>query len=119
MSTHEAVAGGFPEFGPGDRIRLIRRKMLRMPQKVLAERIGVEHGTLGAWETGRNEGGITPSVAKKIELLSGQSGTAAYILLGERGSGGTQPPEPGLSVRREGLEPPTRWLSGSRLAAVA
>lgn len=30
------MAGDFPEFGPGDRLRLVRRKMLNMTQPELA-----------------------------------------------------------------------------------
>jgi DNA-binding XRE family transcriptional regulator len=70
----------FPEFGPGDRLRLLRRKVLHIGQSELARSIGVTTQALSAWEAGRNEAGITPAVALRVEMLTGQPGTAAFLL---------------------------------------
>lgn len=78
--THTGFAGVFPEFGPGDRLRLVRRKMLGMNQSDLARALGVTTQSLSAWEAGRNEAGVTAAVALRLEMLTGQSGTAAFVL---------------------------------------
>lgn len=79
--THSGeFAGVFPEFGPGDRIRLVRRKMLGIGQAELARDLGVTTQALSAWEAGRNEGGISAAVALRLEMLTGQPGTAAFVL---------------------------------------
>ncbi len=79
--THsEADAGAFPEFGPGDRLRLVRRKMLDVKQDELARALGVTTSVVSAWEAGRGEGGITAAVALRLEMLTGRSGTAAFVL---------------------------------------
>lgn len=79
--THAGgYAGAFPDFGPGDRVRLVRRKMLGINQSQLAQALGVTTQALSAWEAGRNEAGITPAVALRLEMLTGQPGTAAFVL---------------------------------------
>ena len=83
MSTDTTTEPAFPDFGPGDRIRLIRRKVLHIRQGELAAKIDVDPGVLSAWESGRNEGGITPAVAKRLEISTGIRGLAAYVLLGQ------------------------------------
>lgn len=72
--------GAFPEFTAGDRIRLIRRKMLNMTQPEFSAALGVSKEALGAWESGRNEAGITAAVARRVEMLTGQPGIAAWLL---------------------------------------
>lgn len=79
MST-QTVVGSFPDFGPGDRVRLLRRKTLNMGQGALAAALGVSKEAISAWEAGRNEGGITPAIARRLEMLTGQPGTAAFVL---------------------------------------
>ncbi len=81
QTTNTTWGDAFPEFGPGDRIRLIRRRMLaNMPQQQLADALGVSKESLSAWEAGRNERGITPNIALRMEMLTGQAGTAAFVL---------------------------------------
>lgn len=75
-----ADAGAFPEFGPGDRLRLVRRKMLGIHHADLARALGVTTPVVSAWEAGRGEGGITPAVALRLEMLTGRAGTAAFVL---------------------------------------
>lgn len=79
-ATHDLRGGMFPEFGPGDRLRLLRRKTLNIGQAELARAIGVTTQALSAWEAGRNQAGITPAVALRVEMLTGQPGTAAFLL---------------------------------------
>lgn len=78
--TTATVLGGFPEFSAGDRLRLLRRKTLHVSQEQLAQALGVTTKALSAWEAGRNEAGITPAVALRLEMLTGQPGTAAFVL---------------------------------------
>jgi transcriptional regulator with XRE-family HTH domain len=78
--TTASAWGDFPEFGPGDRIRLLRRKVLNIQQTRLADALGVSKETLSAWESGRNEGGISVAVALRLEMLTGRPGTAAFVL---------------------------------------
>lgn len=94
--------GGFPDFGPGDRIRLIRRRMLHRSQAELAAMIGVTTQALSAWEAGRNDGGITPAVALRLEMATGQPGTAAFIL----GVLPVSPGGPGLPRLDSNQKPP-------------
>lgn len=76
----QSIEGGLPDFGPGDRIRLLRRKVLGLSQPALARELGVTPPALSAWEAGRNEAGVTVAVAKRMEMLTGQPGTAAFVL---------------------------------------
>lgn len=80
MTTQTTHYAGFPEFGPGDRIRLLRRKVLKMTQPELAEALHIGGRALSAWEAGRNQAGISPAIAKRMELLTGKPGTAAFVL---------------------------------------
>ena len=91
--------GAFPEFGPGDRLRLVRRKTLGITQEELARLLGVGLRSLSAWEAGRNEAGITPAVALRLEMLTGQPGTAAFIL-GVLPTGPVGGPDGGQSLPR-------------------
>ncbi len=114
--TTATVLGGFPEFGAGDRLRLLRRKTLHMGQEQLAQALGVTTKSLSAWESGRNEGGITPAVALRVEMLTGQPGTAAFLL-------GVLPTGPvgGPMLPRldSNQKPPGLWSVRSHLALTA
>lgn len=104
QTTHSTWGEAFPEFGPGDRIRLIRRRMLGdLTQGQLADALGVKRESVSAWEAGRNEGGITSAVALRLEMLTGQPGTAAFVLgvlpvTGPDGGAGVHKPH-GLWIR--------------------
>lgn len=104
MSTQTQTAG-FPEFGPGDRIRQLRRKVLHLTQPQLATKLDVEKGVISAWEAGRNEGGITPAVARRVELVAGIPGTAAWLLGVTPGPRGGGRPSPEAEVPAAGFEP--------------
>lgn len=51
-----------------------------MTQGQLAAALGIKRESLSAWEAGRNEGGITSAVVLRLEMLTGQPGTAAFVL---------------------------------------
>ena len=87
--TTQPLAGTL-DFGPGDRLRLARRRLLPgTPQAELAHLLRVSPQALAAWESGRNEAGITPAVAKRLEVLTRVPGLAAWILgVHPRGGGG-------------------------------
>lgn len=120
MTAQTIDLGGLPEFGPGDRIRLLRRKLLHLSQPDLARAIGCTPQALSAWEAGRNEAGITPAVALRVEMLTGQPGTAAFIL----GVLPTGPSGGGLPRLDSNQKPPGLRSVGARspfrpIAAVA
>ena len=96
----QTTTGGFPEFTPGDRLRLVRRKVLHLSGPETARALGVEAGTYAAWEAGRNEAGITVAVAKRVEALTGKPGTAAFVL------GVLPEPGPGLPRLDSNQKPP-------------
>lgn len=106
MSTQTQQAG-FPEYGPGDKLRNLRRQRLGIGQGELARKIGVEKGAVSAWEAGRNAGGITPAVARRVEMVAGIPGTAAWLLgvLPEPPRGGRPHPQAELPVPAAGFEP--------------
>ena len=95
--TEQLAESPFPAFGPGDRIRKIRREMLHptMSQDEFAQAIGQKKATVSAWESGDNQGGVTADVARSIEALVGVPGTAVYVMFGAEALGVTQPPPRG------------------------
>lgn len=91
-----------PTWSFADRVRKVRRE-LGMTQAQFAELTGFGEKSIAAWETGKN----TPNLVAASVKLEETTEIDRYWWLGwdEDGS-----PDEG-SVRREGLEPPTRWLS--------
>ena len=53
---------------------------VRRAEGRLARALGVTTSVVSAWEAGWGEGGITAAVALRLEMLTGRSGTAAFVL---------------------------------------
>lgn len=67
------------EVSTGDRFRIVRRHM-GVKQGELAAQLGVDPATVGFWEVGRHLTSLTPAIARRVEILSGIRGSAAFIL---------------------------------------
>lgn len=59
-----------PAWSFADKMRKIRRDVLKMEQAEFADQLGVTRQAYAAWESGRNEPRSILAVAKKVELLS-------------------------------------------------
>jgi DNA-binding transcriptional regulator YiaG len=60
-----------PEWSFADRIRKIRREVVRVDQAEFARDLGVTKEAYSAWESGRNEPRSILALARKVELVSG------------------------------------------------
>lgn len=72
----------------GIRMRRARRNT-GLSQRALAELLGVSHGTVGHWETGRTE----PSVRTLIDFSRATSSDLHWLVLGH--------PNPGRTTARQ------------------
>lgn len=108
QTTNAAEPGAvIPWWTLGDRIRKARLT-IDMDQRRFAEALSVPAGSLAAWETDRQRPRDLVAVAKRIELLT--QIPAAWILGLDVAS--PRPVDPdGGTVRHQGLEPRTRWIS--------
>lgn len=92
----EPVAVGIPEWDTADRMRKALRAS-RVSVATIAEHVGVRRETVSTWLAGRHH----PSVAV-LRLWALRTGVPYEWLRYGTDDG------PGGSVRREGIEPPTR-----------
>lgn len=73
-----AAAYEVPQWTFADRIRKVRRDVLRLEQAEFADKLGVTRQAYAAWESGRNEPRSILAVAKRVEAMSRVP--AAWIL---------------------------------------
>lgn len=92
---------GVPEFDLADRMRKALRES-KIGVQELADYLEVARETVSTWINGR----VTPN-GQTIRLVAMRTGVNYRWLK----DGVTNGPDKG-EVRREGLEPPTRWLRG-------
>lgn len=91
MTTSSAApppgkSSAVPQWTFADRVRKIRRDVLRMEQGEFAGLLGVTRQAYAAWESGRNEPRSILAVARRIEEVSGVP--AAWVLGIEGGGPG-------------------------------
>ena len=103
MSTNTAGALPLPHVTFGDRLRRVRLNT-GLDQRTFAETIAISHAALGKYELSPHTPRVAKLVANSVQLAWGVP--AVWLLTGE--TPGDDP-----SVRREGLEPPTRCLGAS------
>jgi transcriptional regulator with XRE-family HTH domain len=86
-------------------MRKVRREA-NLTQAQFAERLGYSDKQVGQWEAGRNHPEDIVEVARRVHREFGV--LPSWTLDVDSGP----PPSGGLIdlVRREGIEPPTRWL---------
>lgn len=101
-----------PEWTVGDRLRKARG-VAGLTTSELADRIGVSKATVTNAESGRHR-------ARRITLNAWAMATGVSVRWLETGQAPTgDEPGGGLAVRRQGLEPRTRWFRGGGLDDVA
>lgn len=77
-----------PTWTFADRVRKIRRDVLKVEQGRFADLLGVTRQAYAAWESGRNEPRSILAVARRIEEVSG---VPAVWVLGIEGGGTSRP----------------------------
>ncbi len=60
-----------PTWTLADRLRKIRRDVLRIEQRDMADRLGMGAQAYSAWESGRSRPRDVVAVARRIEMLTG------------------------------------------------
>jgi len=74
----EPGRGTAPQWTLGDRLRKVRRHVVKTEQREFASLLGVSKETYTAWETDRNMPKDVVAIARRIELLTGVP--AAWML---------------------------------------
>lgn len=103
MSTH-AFGGRTHDFGIADRLRASREDA-GMDQRMFAERTGLSRATISNYERGIHK-------PRRPQLVVWALATGFSMHWLETGEPGPDDHDGG-GVRREGIEPPTRWLGVS------
>ena len=102
----------------GTRLLLARRE-LGLNVKKAAAMCGLHYATWSTWENGRKPADMAAVVKAVSEGLGVSRGWLMWGLTPESPHPGGQDEGSHELVRREGIEPPTRWFRGNDLAKAA
>lgn len=68
--TASESAPVYPDWSVGDKLRKVRRDVLKIEQAEFAERLGVNRQRYAAWESGRTTPRDILALARRVELIS-------------------------------------------------